>query len=332
MHAAAGTSASPADSPRAAAPIVVLAVVVALAKLAHVLGPAVPAVVYALVFGVAAGYGARRAGHRNLSLPYEVPLTAGFVMMGAQVDASVFGLVGWRGLAGVALLWVAVVGAFWLAARLRLLPSRLAGLLALGLSGCGVSAVVAVSKQDPQSRGAPQTVATLVILLSGAAALLAYPVLGAHLDASTFGTFTGLTVANNAEAIATASTREHPAQLIAAAYKVVINAFEGLAIVLYLWLFAPRRGARKTRLALPRIPGFVIGFALVAAATLLGAFSDTERAALGNLTQWAFFIALVGVGFRTRLDQLLPAARPALLGLVLWALTAALVLAALLHL
>ncbi len=332
MHAAAGTSASPADSPAPAAPIVVLAVVVALAKLAHVLGPAVPAVVYALVFGIVAGYGARRAGHHNLSLPYEVPLTAGFVMMGAQVDASVFGLVGWRGLASVALLWVAVVSAFWLAARLRLLPSRLAGLLALGLSGCGVSAVVAVSRQDPDSRGAPQTVATLVILLSGAAALLAYPVLGAHLDASTFGTFTGLTVANNAEAIATASTRENPAQLIAAAYKVVVNAFEGLAIVLYLWLFAPRRGARRTKLALPKVPGFVIGFALVAGVTLLGAFNEAERATLGSLTQWAFFIALVGVGFRTRLDQLVPAARPALLGLVLWALTAALVLAALLYL
>jgi uncharacterized membrane protein YadS len=317
------------QKPGLATALVVLAIVVALAKIAHVLIPGVPGVVWALIFGVLAGHGARSAGYTTLSLPYEVPLTAGFVMMGAEMNPEVFGLVGWRGLAGIALLWAIVVGSFALAARLRLLPSRLAGLFALGLSGCGVSAVVTVAGRDHTIEGTPQTVATLVILLSGGLALVSYPFIGQYLelDAATFGTFTGLTVANNAEAIATASTREDPALLLGAAYKVVVNAFEGLAVLLYLWLFTGKQHEKSSlKVGLPKVPGFVIGFAAVGAAALLGAFTPADRAALSGLTKWAFFIALVGVGFRTRLDQIGKAWKATLVGLVLWAATSALVL------
>lgn len=317
---------------RTAAGLVVLAVIVALAKLAHVLVPAVPGVIWALGFGVLAGAGAQRAKGPVPSLPYQVPLTAGFVMMGAQVRPEVFTLVGWQGLFSLALLWLLVVGLFALAARLRLLPSRLAGLFALGLSGCGVTAVAAVSRYDRTVEGTPATVATLLILLSGAIALVAYPFVGPALglDPATFGTFAGLTIANNAEALATAGTGEDPALLVAAAYKVLVNAFEGLAVLLYLWLFVPGEKRERehigAKLLLPKVPGFVIGFAVVGVAALLGAFDDTERAMLGSLTDWAFFIALVGVGYRTRLSDIFKAAKPTLVGLVLWAATSALVL------
>lgn len=313
-----------------AAGLVVLGIVVALAKAAHLLLPVVPAVVWALLFGVLAGLGTEDSRKQAPVLPYELPLLAGFVMMGAQVQPEVFSEVGWRGLVYLLGLWALVVGAFLLAARLKLLPSRLAGLFALGLAGFGVSAVAAVAKHDRTAAGTPQTVATLLILLSGAVALVAYPFIGPvlGLDASTFGAWTGLTVANNAEAIATASTAEHPALLVAAAYKVLVNSFEGVAIVAYLWLFVPREARERGgfKLAIPRIPGFVIGFAAVGAAALLGAFSEAERETLGNLTHWAFFVALVGIGYRTRVRDIFKSARPTLTGLALWALTAALVL------
>ncbi|MBX3459497.1 MAG: putative sulfate exporter family transporter [Planctomycetes bacterium] len=317
---------------RTASGLVVLAVIVGFAKLAHVLVPAVPGVVWALAFGALAGAGAARARGPVPSLPYHVPLTAGFVMMGAQVRPEVFTLVGWQGLLSLAVLWLLVVVSFALAVKLRLLPSRLAGLFALGLSGCGVTAVTAVARYDRTVEGTPATVATLLILLSGAIALVAYPYLGAGLglDASTFGTFAGLTVANNAEALATAGTAPDPALLVAAAYKVLVNAFEGLAVLLYLCLFVPRDRRQQqhigAKLLLPKVPGFVVGFAVVGTAALLGAFDDAERATLAELTNWAFFIALVGVGYRTRLSDIFKAAKPTLVGLVLWAATSALVL------
>jgi uncharacterized membrane protein YadS len=245
------------------------------------------------------------------------------------MNPEVFAMVGWRGLLGVALLWAIVVGGFAVAARLRLLPSRLAGLFALGLSGCGVSAVVAVAGRDKSIEGTPQTVATLMILIAGGIALVTYPFIGdwLGLDAATFGTFAGLTVANNAEAIATASTREDPSLLVGAAYKVVVNTFEGLAVVLYLWLFSSRPQAKSAlKLGVPKIPGYVLGFVAVGTAALLGAFTPEDRAALSGLTKWAFFVALVGVGFRTRLDQLGKAWKATLVGLIFWVGTSALVL------
>lgn len=323
------------ESERAAG-IVVLAAVVALAKLAHVLAPVVPAVVWALLFGVLAGHGASRSRGPAPKLPYHVPLTAGFVMMGAQMHPDVFALVGWQGVASLGLLWVFILGAFGVAAKLRLLPTRLAGLLALGLSGFGVTAIAAVGKSDRKIRGTPQTVATLVILVSGAVALASYPFIAKFigLESTQFGMFAGLTIANNAEALATASTSSDPALLVAGAYKVLANAFEGIAVALYLWLFVPRSDGSTDKRGLklvPRVPGFVIGFTLVGTAALLGAFNEQERQTLGALTQWAFFIALVGVGYRTRVADIFKSARPTLTGIVLWGLTAAAVLLWILH-
>ncbi|MCL4730867.1 MAG: putative sulfate exporter family transporter, partial [Planctomycetes bacterium] len=301
-----------------------LAGIVLLAKLAHWLAPQVPAVVYALGFGMLAGLEARRLRVR-LALPHELPLMLGFVLMGAQVEHGVFAVAGLAGLALLAAWVAATLALFSLVWRLRLLPRRLAGLFALGQAGFGVSAVVAAGARDPALAGTPQTLATLLILLTGAAGLVAYPLLAPALglDEARFAALAAVSIANNAEAIATAGTLGAGAALGAAALKVAINAFEGVALVAFLRGKDRPARTRRWHDAIPRVPGYVIGFSLVAALSLAGAFDGAERASLANLTHWAFFIALAGVGFRTRLDLLARVGwRPLAVGVAVWLLTA----------
>lgn len=319
---------APAASHRMAG-LAALGGIVLLAKLAHLLVPQVPAVIWALGFGMLAGLEARSRGVR-LVLPHELPLMLGFVLMGAQVESGVFAQAGLTGLGLLAAWVVATLVLFRVAAGLRLLPRRLANLFALGMAGFGVSAVAAAGSRDPGLSGTPQTMATLLVLLTGAIGLVAYPLLQPWLGLSEsgFAALAAVSLANNAEAIATAGTLGAGAALGAAALKVAINAFEGVALVAFLR--GQNRGTRPRRWhdAIPRVPGYVLGFSLVAALSLAGIFDGTERASLANLTHWAFFIALAGVGFRTRLDLLARVGwRPLAVGMAIWLLTTATLLA-----
>lgn len=299
-----------------------------LALLTHTLVPQVPGAVWALGFGVLAGSAGVR---RELpALPYHLPLTVGLILMGAQLHPSLFAHIGVQGLIAVGALWLGVAGLFWLLSKARLLTPRLAGLMTLGLIGCGVSAIAGAAQSDRKAEGAPTAYATLAVLLSGAAGLMAYPLLGATLglDAQQFGALAGITIANSAESVAAAAGHSDDALGVAAGYKLLVNALQGLPILAYLWLFAPK-GERPpgVRTVLERVPFFVWGFVGVAIAASLGLFNETERASLGGLTRLAFFIALVGVGYHTRLDVIRRIGlRPVLIGLAAWVLTTVLVM------
>lgn len=311
----------------------VLIVLTLLAKLAHVMVPVLPGAVFALGFGVLAGSGSVGVRRALPALPYQLPLTVGLILMGAQLDPNLVHVIGPEGLLGVAFVWVGVAAAFWLLAKSGWVPPRLAGLLTLGLIGCGVSAVIGAAQHDRKAAGIQTTYATLAILVSGALALLVYPVVGRllGLDAHEFGLLAGLTIANSAEAVATASIHSNEALGVAAGLKLIVNALQGLPILGYLWFFTPKRehahGAAIPRLLISRVPYFVWGFAAVGVAAALGAFSAGEREQLGQLTRLAFFVALVGVGFQTRLDVVRRVGvRPVLIGISVSAAAAGAVL------
>lgn len=312
---------------------VVLVILALLAKLAHTLVPQVPGLVWALGFGVLAGTGSSGARRRLPALPYYLPLTVGLILMGAQIDPNILAVVGWQGFVAVGALWLGMTFAFWAIARVGLLPSRLAGLFTLGLIGCGVSAIVGAAQEDRKAEGTPAVYATLAVLVSGGIGLIVFPFIGDALgmDASEFGTFAGIAIANSAEAVAAAAVHSDAALGTAAAFKLLVNALQGVPILIYLLIFTPRikhaRGWQVPKALVSRVPYFVWGFAAVAVAAGLGAFDPSERESLGKLTRLAFFIALVGVGFKTRLDVIRRIGfRPILIGVVVWAAASAAVL------
>lgn len=73
-------------------------------------------------------------------------------------------------------------------------------------------------------------------------------------------------------------------------------------VVIVVSLSYRGRGAAPGGAALP---GFVIGFAVLAAINSLGWLPEWVKAVLQQLSSWALLVAIAAVGMRTRLDQVL---------------------------
>ncbi len=317
-----------------------LAAIVLLATVGKALtgaGCPLPLPLTTLLLSAVAGEAASR--HRraaSIDPPAEVPLALGMILLGAQLEGDVIAGIGVTGLVLLGLHWAVVGGLFHALGRVGVFSPRTAGLLATGLCGCGISAVTASARGDPRAPASARSLAVAASLLAGVVGFAAMPaltrVLG--LDARQAARWAGLAMPTTAEAVLVAAAHSPEAFRLAGAWRFVVNALQGVPIVVYLSTFAPgprRPGRGRARRVvgsiIKRLPAFTWGLAAFGGLALSGAFAPAEQARLGRLVNWAFLTALSGVGYRTRIRPLLEAGPRALFGALLgWALGAAVLL------
>jgi len=240
---------------------------------------------------------------------YEFWLKVGIVLLGSRF---VLGDVLKLGGISLILVVVEILGSLalmlWLG-RLFGLKPKLASLLAVGTSVCGVSAIIAaqaaIDADDEDS-----ALAISAILALGAFALFAFPVIGhfLHMSDRSFGVWTGLAVDNTAETIASGAIYSDTAGKIAILVKTARNAMIGF-VVLGFAIQSARRGLtgqikHRTAFLVAKFPRFVLGFLAISLLLSLHAFSKDQVAALGNLSRWAFLLTFAGVGLRMNFRQL----------------------------
>jgi len=269
--------------------------------------------------------------------PHEVPLSVGMILLGVQLEPALLACLGpWAPLRLV-LHWTVVLLLFSLAARLWRLPRRTLHLAALGLSGCGLSAVVSAARADPSTRPAERDLALAATLTCGALGFVAMPYLAQALDLSScaLGTWAGLSMPTTAEAVLIGAAHGTTTLQIVGAWRLVVNLLQALPIVLWIRAHAPAPPGTPNRpLAVAlgtvrRVPAFVWGLAVCGAFGFVGAFSAHERAVLSHVTSWAFLMALVGVGLRLKPRDLLRLGwKPVLACVLTWALASTLLLLA----
>jgi uncharacterized integral membrane protein (TIGR00698 family) len=234
---------------------------------------------------------------------YEFWLKVGIVLLGSR-----FVLGDVLKLGGISLILVVVEIAGSLALMLWLgrlfgLKPKLASLLAVGTSVCGVSAIIAaqaaIDADDEDS-----ALAIAAILALGAFALFAFPVVGhfLHMSDRSFGVWTGLAVDNTAETIASGAIYSDMAGKVAILVKTARNAMIGF-VVLGFAIHGSRRGLTgqvqsRTAFLVAKFPRFVLGFLAVSLLLSLHAFSREQVAALANLSRWAFLLTFAGIGLR----------------------------------
>ena len=274
---------------------------------------------------------------------YEFFLKVGIVLMGSRfllTDVARLGGIG-LGIVVVEILFsIAFVSLF---ARLFHLKPKLGSLLSVGVGICGVSAIIGASgaiEADREDTG----YAIAVILVFGAAALVAYPLIGRLLSMSdkAFGVWAGLAVDNTAEAVATGAIYSKAALAYTTLAKLCRNALMGFVILGFAIYYARRGMARavanKGLFLWQKFPKFVLGFlalsvlfsVLLAIFTTPGARASLSVKATGlrNLSEWAFQLTFIGVGLRTSFRDMVKAgARPLVVGVATEAAVAAVTLA-----
>lgn len=240
---------------------------------------------------------------------YEFWLKSGIVLLGARFllgDVIKLGAVSLTLVVielGLSIAFMTFLG------RIFKLSPKLTGLLAVGSSICGVSAIIAAKGAiDADDEDASFAIAAILAL--GALALFTFPPIGHWLGMSDhmYGLWAGTGVDNTAEAVAAGALYSDAAAKIAVLAKTTRNAMIGFVVLGYALYFAAREGRQiagnKAAFLWQKFPKFVLGFLLISAFASVGLFSKAQIGDLANLSRWAFLLTFAGVGLRINFREM----------------------------
>lgn len=313
----------------------------------HSVFPAVPAMTLAVALGLLSanipGTAILAAGRARPGLDFAGKhlMRAGIVLLGLKVSiGDVIGL-GWLSLlliAGVVL--VSFAGTYGLARLLRL-PGEAALLIATGFSICGASAIgamAAVRRIKHQDTVLPVALVTLCGTLAiGVLPLLMHPL---GLNPEQFGAWTGASVHDVGQVVATAQTAGTSALAIAVVVKltrVVLLAPVAAAAGVHQRIIHVRKRASSTSDGAggidgrfpPIVPLFVVGFLAMVALRSLGWVPQTGLEIAAAVQDILLATALFGLGSAVRVRTLIhTGGRAVLVALGSWLLIASLGLGA----
>jgi uncharacterized integral membrane protein (TIGR00698 family) len=301
-----------------------LALLVALAVIARVVGDAVPALsplIVAIAIGVVI---ANSVGLPEVAAPganrHKLLLETAIVLLGAQLTLDAIVEAG--GTVVVLATLVVLFGVLYLELLARFvfgIDGGARAVLAAGASVCGVSAVLAVSGTVDVKESAV-TYAVATILLFDAVTLVVFPAVEPLLDLTgqQFGIWAGLSLFSTGPTAAVGFAVSETAGRWATLTKLVRNCFIGVLAIGY----ALRNATADADSVSPtevwtRFPKFLIGFLVVLVVANLGVLSQGALSSIERTTDWLFIIAFVGLGFDIEFHRLRAAGlRPVALVLV----------------
>lgn len=305
---------------------VAVALVAAAAGLGiHAFAPVVPWLTASLVLGVIVGCivparpllgGWLRPG---LALSSRRLLRLGIVLLGLKLSLSSIAALGWVAIVAIVLLVGVSFVVTWLVARAFRLEGDQPVLMAAGFSICGVSAIGAMSAARGTERDAPTPIA--LVTLCGTAAIAVLPALAplVGLSGVDFGRWTGASVHDVGQVVATAQAAG--AAALAAAVVIKLTRVLMLAPMIAIASIAARRSTTGSTRP-PVVPLFIVGFVVL---VLVRSFLPVPDAVLGiaDIVQSVLLAAaLFAIGASLRLETLLRSGARALgAAIVSWLVT-----------
>ncbi|WP_427135968.1 YeiH family protein [Pseudarthrobacter sp. S9] len=300
----------------------------------HALVPVLPAMTLAVLLGLLAanlpGVADWTAGRARPGLDFAGKhlMRAGIVVLGLKVSLVDVLDLGWAALLLITGVVLAAFAGTYGISRLFRLPPRVSLLIATGFSICGASAIgamAAVRRIRQEETVLPVALVTLCGTLAiGVLPLLVQPL---RLGPDVFGAWTGASVHDVGQVVATAQTAG--ATALAVAVVVKLTRVILLAPMVAAAGFHHRLGAGAGATLPPVVPLFVIGFVALAAVRTTGWLSPAVLDAAAVLQDLLLGMALFGLGSAVRVGQLLhTGARALLAALASWLLIAVLGLAA----
>lgn len=279
-------------------------------KVHHLVVPNIEYVLWAILIGmlISNTFGVSSVFKPGIAT-YEFWLKSGIVLLGARFllgDVIKLGAVSLTLVVielGLSIAFMTLLG------RIFKLSPKLTGLLAVGSSICGVSAIIAAKGAiDADDEDASFAIAAILAL--GALALFTFPPIGHWLGMSDhmYGLWAGTGVDNTAEAVAAGALYSDAAAKIAVLAKTTRNAMIGFVVLGYALYFAAREGRQiagnKAAFLWQKFPKFVLGFLLISALASVGLFSKAQIGDLANLSRWAFLLTFAGVGLRINFREM----------------------------
>ena len=298
-----------------------------LASMLHLAVPVVPTLTACVALGIAFtaipwSARVREVVHPGLAVSARRLLRLGIVLLGFRLSLFDIAALGWLVLGIIVAI---VVATFFLTlglGRAFRLPGDQPLLIAAGFSICGASAIGAMAGVT-RSKESDQAVPVALVTLCGTLAIAVLPALAGvfGLDAEQFGMWTGASVHDVGQVVATAQVAGASALAIALVVKLTRVALLA-PIVAITGAVLRREGAHPAI-----VPLFLVGFVGAVLANTLLPIPGDWMAAIDDVQFMLLGLALVGLGAAIRIGSLVrTGARPLAVAGLSWLAIAGLAL------
>ena len=292
---------------RTLAPGLMVSVLVALAAQFVAEHYGAPAMLMALLFGIALNFLSEPGPtSEGIAFTARSVLRLGVAILGARISWELFLSLGW-GLIGLLVAGTALTIFFGMTlARFLKQGPRFALLTAGAVAICGASAAMAIAavlpKDDKSERNLLFTV--LGVTLLSTIAMILYPILTNALgfDDRTAGAFIGATVHDVAQVVGAGFSISDMAGETSTLVKLIRVSFLAPVVVLITLFWRSEGGsADSDGQRPPLVPPFVLGFLALAVLNSLGFIPAALADLLGKAASWALLAAIAAVGMKTDL-------------------------------
>lgn len=271
-----------------------------------------PAMLLALLLGLALNFlseeGTRTAP--GVAISARTVLRLGVALLGARISVSMLAELGGSAILLVISGVVLTIGFALLVSRFVGRSWRFALLTGGAVAICGASAAMAIAavlpKHEKSERDLVFTVLCVTVLST--VAMVVYPTLAQlfHFDDRDSGVFLGGTIHDVAQVVG-AGFSIGPETGETATLVKLIRVSMLAPVVLCFSLAIRQMGLAEMTSGKkpPLLPGFVVGFLVLAAANSFGLIPQMLAEWAGTLSRWALLIAIAAVGVKTSLKRML---------------------------
>ncbi|MBD9527681.1 MULTISPECIES: YeiH family protein [Paracoccus] len=271
-----------------------------------------PAMLMALLLGLALNFladeGSRTAP--GIGFTARTVLRLGVALLGARISVEML-----AGLGGAAI--ALVVAGVVLTILFALAVTRLIGrdwrfaLLTGGaVAICGASAAMAIAAVLPRHEKSERDLVftVLAVTVLSTVAMVIYPMLAQvfGLDARDAGVFLGGTIHDVAQVVGAGFSISPEAGETATLVKLIrVSMLAPVVLVFSLAIRARGLADQVEGQRPPLLPGFVLGFLVLAAVNSAGLIPVWLADAAGALSRWALLVAIAAVGIKTSLRKMM---------------------------
>ncbi|WP_368185341.1 YeiH family protein [Aestuariibius sp. HNIBRBA575] len=268
-----------------------------------------PAMLMALLFGIALNFLSEPGPTADgIAFTGRTVLRFGVAILGARISVELLISLGW-GMIALLLVGVAATILFGVVlARFIGQGPRFAILTAGSVAICGASAAMAIAavlpKDEKSERNLLFTVLGVTVLST--MAMILYPILTNALgfDDTTAGAFIGATVHDVAQVVGAGFSISDTAGETSTLVKLIRVSLLAPVVVI-ITLFWRNSDADDDGKRPPIVPFFVLGFLFMAGINSLGLIPASVGALLAKTSSWALLSAIAAVGMKTDLRNVI---------------------------
>ena len=269
-----------------------------------------PAMLMALLLGIAFHFLSEEGKCvPGIALTAKKVLRIGVALLGVRISVALLIGLGWETIALLVLAIVATILFGLLAARVLGRGWRMALLTGGSVAICGVSAAMAIAAVLPKNQFSERNLIFTVISVTvlSTIAMIFYPALiqALGLDHRAAGIFLGGTIHDVAQVVGAGFSVSEETGRVATLVKLIRVTMLAPVVLGLSLLFRQSNAADGTSAqAPPLLPGFVIGFLLLAALNSLGYVPLRAASLATDISGWALLLGIAAVGMRTTMKSI----------------------------